>query len=264
MSKNSEPEAPQYQFKPTTITQNGQTVASNTYDPTNGWNVSYNLSDEDLARKNNLKNQLQMYEQNINAFSPQIQRQFEDIAGARRDKAIDQFNDIYEPSERQTREDYFSRLGTLDSTAYLDRQNDLEKTKANAYSDIAKDYVANLDSLKQNELANRYQYLNYLNSGISGYDALANAYTSAIANMGNAYNSGLNNFNLSNYQNQLAQYNSTKGGNSNLYSAIGGTLGAVGGTLLAPGAGTVIGASTGTALGTTADKYAGGTMNGLA
>lgn len=191
------PDYPEYEFVPSTIVANGETLASQ-YKNKDGTIVTdVSLSQASVDRKNKLQNLINDYENSINVFSPEQNAEFQAIADAQKNSAINVFNSIYEPTVRKSREDYFSRMGTLDSTAYLDRYNDLEATKQKAYADIANDYVANLNELKDAELARRYSYLDYLQSGVNNLNSASSAYLNMINSSGadysNSYNSYLNN-----------------------------------------------------------------------
>ena len=193
MTSNS-PEYPEYMFTPSTVIANGEVLAKQ-YANNDGTIVTdISLSQDDVDRKKKLKQLLEDYENSLNVFSPELNSQFETIASAKKQNALNSFHSMYEPVAREAREDYFSRLGTLDSTAYLDRFNALEKTKQQAYSDIANDYVANLSELKNNELINRYNYLNYLKSGLNEINTTNNNYISAINSLSSSYADNYNNY----------------------------------------------------------------------
>ncbi|MDD3594398.1 MAG: hypothetical protein PHX18_07205 [Candidatus Gastranaerophilales bacterium] len=225
MGGNSTPDVPEYKFVPTYIQQDGQTLASNYYDPVlQAYVTNVATSAEDQARKSYLKNQLSEYEKGINTFSPELVNQWENIANAQKQSAVGYFDSMYEPAARSAREDYFARLGTLDSTAYLDRQNDIEKTRQQAYADIANNYVANMDTLKQNELSNRYNYLNYLQNGINGAGNTQNNYLSAISALGSSYNNSYNDYLWSKYKAELAGSSATSPNIASLVSSAGGAV----------------------------------------
>lgn len=190
---SSKPSYPKYEFVPTAVVSNGQTLAKQ-YKQNGTVFTDISLPQESVERKNKLQNLLNEYENSINTFSPELDAQFESIASARKNSALRNFENLYEPSARNAREDYFSRLGTLDSTAYLDRYNALEKTRAQAYADIANDYEANLEELKNNELSRRYNYLNYLQNGLNSINNQNNAYLSAVNNLSSSYTNSYNNY----------------------------------------------------------------------
>ena len=212
---SSKPDYPTYEFVPTAVVSNGQTLAKQ-YKQDGTVFTDISLPDESVKRKNKLQNLLDEYENSINTFSPELEAQFDSISSARKNSALKNFESLYEPSVRNAREDYFSRLGTLDSTAYLDRFNELEKTKAQAYADIANDYEANLEELKNNELSRRYNYLNYLNNSLNTINNQNNAYLSAVSSLSSSY--------TNNYNNYLQSLYSRGASNNNWFGDIFGTV----------------------------------------
>ena len=223
---SSKPDYPKYEFVPTRVVSNGETLAKQ-YKKNGAVVTDISLPKESAARKTKLQNLLNEYENSINTFSPDLTSQFEAIAKARKNSALQNFASLYEPSVRNAREDYFSRLGTLDSTAYMDRYNALENTRAQAYADIATDYEANLEELKNNELSRRYNYLNYLQNGLNALNNQNNAYLSAVSNLSSSYT---NNYN--NYLNSL--YGAQTSNNdwfSNIFSGTLSSLSSLGGML---------------------------------
>jgi len=130
-------------------------------------------------------------------------------------KNLTAFNELYEPIRRSTRNDFFNRMGTLDSTAYLDRTNEMDRTENKALSEIAMDSVSQEESLKNAELARRYQYLNYLQGSNSAMDQ--NAY--------NAMNYSNTGFNLGNYQAQVTAYNAQQQADAARKAAMYGMIG---------------------------------------
>jgi len=210
---SSTPDYPDYQFVPTVINSNGETLASQYKDASGTVITNINSPSSDTARKTKLQNLLDEYESSVNIFSPEFNSQIESIANAKKESALKSFNSIYEPAARSTREDYFSRLGTLDSTAYLDKYNDLEKTRQQAYADIANDYVANLDELKNNELTRRYTYLNYLQNGLNSLDTQSTNYLNAINSLSSNYTNSYNSYLSSLYNSQKNSSNSNNWSN---------------------------------------------------
>ena len=188
------PDYPEYEFFPSKVTANGETLAQQ-YQTNDGTIVTdISISKDTAKRKKKLQELMNEYESNINVFTPEQDAQFESIANAKKESALQNFHSLYEPSVRKSREDYFSRLGTLDSTAYLDRYNALESTKQQAYADIANDYIANLDELKTNELARRYSYLNYLQNGLNSINNQNSNYINSMTNLSSSYTDNYNSY----------------------------------------------------------------------
>ena len=224
MTSSSKPSYPEYQFVPTEVVSNGQTLARQYKDNRGTVVTDISLPEESVERKKKLQDLLNQYENSINTFSPELTSQFESVASSKKNSALRNFEEIYEPSVRKAREDYHSRFGTLDSTAYLDRYNALEKTRAQAYADIANDYEANLEELKNSELARRYSYLNYLQTGLNSLNNQNNNYLAAVSSLSSSYTNNYNNYLNSLYGAQVSSNNSLLGTVTN---GIGSVLGGV-------------------------------------
>ena len=214
MTSSKTPAYPEYKFVPATITANGEVLAKQYQDKTGTVITDISLSPENIDRKNKLQNLLKQYEDNVNVFSPELTSHIKSIVDARKKSAISDFESMYEPASRNAREDYFARLGTLDSTAYLDRFNQLEKTKQQAYADIANDYEANLQELQNNELANRYAYLNYLQNGLNGVNNVNDNYVNTVSSLSSSYTNNYNNYLNQMYNNQMRNNNNNWWSNS--------------------------------------------------
>lgn len=208
MTSSKTPEYPEYEFVPTKVMTNGQTLAQQYKDKDGIIITDISLSEDSVKRKKKLEELLNSYEGSIDVFSPELNTQFENIANSKKQSALNDFNSMYEPTARKAREDYFSRLGTLDSTAYLDRFNSLENTKQQAYADIANDYVTNLDELKNNELARRYSYLNYLQSGLNSLSNENNNLVNSMTSLSSSYTNNYNNYLSRLYGSEVAAANS--------------------------------------------------------
>ena len=124
---------PEYEFTPTVIQSNGRTLAAQYINPfTNMLVTQIDEPKESIDAKNKLKQQINEGFAKINTFSPDTMKEFEEIAEAKKQRAIDEYEAAYEPKYRANMEDFFSRLGTLDSTSYLDSVNSLESGRRKA------------------------------------------------------------------------------------------------------------------------------------
>jgi hypothetical protein len=211
MGGNSQ-SVPEYQFTPTIIKSNGRTVAAQYIDPfTNMLVTQIDEPQDSNDSKNKLKQQISDGFKQINTFSPDLLKQFDKIAEAKKQKSIEEYEAEYEPKYRANMEDFFSRLGTLDSTAYLDSVNALESGRRRAYSDISRDYTADIDTLKQNELQNRYAYLSYLQKALNDTTSANDNYFNSLLSASSNYNNNRNNYYL----------NSSKSSSSPNYVGLG-------------------------------------------
>lgn len=87
--------------------------------------------------------------------------------------------------------DVASRFGNFDNSVFMDNLNAIESNRAYAISNLAQDITAKRSELINNELSQRYTYLNFLqdiqnqtNSNILNF---ANS-SQANSNSGNSYN----------------------------------------------------------------------------
>lgn len=225
MTSSNTPSYPEYKFVPTTVVANGETLAKQYQDAAGNIVTDISLSQDSVDRKKKLNELLKEYENTVNIFSPELNAQIESIANAKKQNALNDFNSMYEPAVTNAREDYFSRLGTLDSTAYLDRVNSMEKTRQQAYVDIANDYLANIDELKNNELSRRYSYLNYLQNGLNALNTQNNNYLGTIHSLSSSYTDSYNNY-LSNLYGTQSRANDNNIF-SNLFNSAGGVIGSI-------------------------------------
>lgn len=132
---------------------------------------------------------------NINVFSPQVINQLNEQVKAFQAKGIKNINQIYEPMLKSVREDAARRFGNINNSVFMDNLNNLESKRAEAVSDLSQDVAAKRNELINNELANRYDYLNFLNSfqnqtynnALSAL-GLNNSYLNASLNAANAAN----------------------------------------------------------------------------
>ena len=92
---------------------------------------------------------------------------------------------------KELKTDIASRFGNFDNSVFMDNLNSIESNRAEAMSNLAQDITAKRDELVNNELAQRYTYLNFLqdlqnqtNSNILNYISGSQNNSSS----GNSYN----------------------------------------------------------------------------
>jgi hypothetical protein len=158
------------------------------------------LTPEQQERKNWADNERKVIEQRLYNPTDDDRLSWDSYASERRDLFKKSYNDMAQESLRKTIENIGNRFGTLNTSATSDAMGRLQKINNEAYSDISKQY--DLDMQNQEDAYNSRQMnlLNYLNGNLNqinqdGYNGISSA--NNLVNMGN-------NFNLSNYQNQLA------------------------------------------------------------
>jgi len=194
------PVAPKFQGSE--VRYGGRTVGK-TYLDANGNMITDYLEDPaEAQRKAQRQSKIDAYEGKINVFDPKMISQWDQTKQAFSDKNREGFDKMWDESSRQTREDTASRFGNIDTSVYSDRMSDLDEMKSNAYTDISRDSQLLREQLQDNELDKRYQYLNWLQSGVDNAESMAQqAYNNATSS-----NQLINNFNQGNYGTQAGIY----------------------------------------------------------
>ncbi len=127
----------------------------------------------------------------INVFDKGTQNDINSQVEAFKNKALQDIQNTYSPMINDLKNDIASRFGNFNNSAFMDNLNTIEGNRALAMSDLAQDIEAKRNELYNNELANRYNYLSFLNnlreqinSNILNYLSAAQSNSSS----GNNYN----------------------------------------------------------------------------
>lgn len=145
-------------------TQNkiGDTVYSN-----------YNMSDAEKQIYDFSQNSFLENLPNINVFSETTQKNLQDQLNAYTQSGLNTIQNYYTPMLSNLKTDIASRFGNFDNSVFLDKLNAIEANRANSMSSFAQDVMAKRNDLINDELSNRYQYLNFLNGIQNQYNANA-------------------------------------------------------------------------------------------
>jgi len=189
MGKNSKPS-----YSAGTVSINGNTVASN-YKKGNTVTSNYNMPKTEKSLYDYAQNALLNSLPQVNVFSADTRNDINSQVEAYKNKGLQTINDTYNPLLQNLKTDIASRFGNLNNSVFFDNLNSIENNRANAISDLAQNVEAQRSELYNNELSNRYNYLNFMNS-------LQNMITS----------------NMINYMN-MAQNNSASGNSHNQANA---------------------------------------------
>lgn len=100
----------------------------------------------------------------LNVFSADTQRDFDNQVQAFINQGVDEIKDIYTPMLQDLQNDIASRFGNLDNSVFMDNLSEIEDKRAEAVSDLVQSVQSYKQDLINNELANRYEYLDYLNN----------------------------------------------------------------------------------------------------
>ncbi len=145
------------------ISINGQSKASTNYE--NGNLVTnYSMSPYEEQTLNYTQSQIQDNLKNINVFSPTTMDSIYKELDAFKTQGINDINEMYTPMLQELQENVASRFGNLDNSIFMDNLNSIESKRADAISDLALNLQNKQSSLINNELSNRYNYLNYLSN----------------------------------------------------------------------------------------------------
>lgn len=172
------------------VSKKGNTISSN-YNMSNAEKGIYDYSYDSL-----LKSLPQ-----IDVFSAATQRDINSQVDAYKNRGLETLNDLYNPMIDNLKNDIASRFGNLNNSVFMDNLNSIESNRAKAVSDLAQDVETKRSDLYNNELANRYNYLNFLtdlrnqiNNNIINYLSAAQSNSSS----GNTYNQNAYNANSQN------------------------------------------------------------------
>lgn len=176
-----------------TVERKGNTIDSN-----------YNMNDFEQAIYDYAQKNLAENLPNLNVFDNNARKDINSQVEAYKNKAMQSLNEMYQPMLKNLTNNVASRFGNIDNSAFLEGLNSLEKYRSSALANIVQDVQSKQSDLYKNELSNRYNYVNLLNSLIGGTNSNAlNYISSALSNssVGNSYNSALFNQNLTNAMN---------------------------------------------------------------
>lgn len=185
-----------------TVTLNGNTVAS-TSKKGNTVNSTYNMPETEKNIYDYAQNSFLTSLPQINVFSNDTRKDINSQLEAYKNRGVQTINDIYNPIMDDLKNDVASRFGNLNNSIFMDNLNDIEENRAAAISDLAQDIEAQRSSLYNNELTQRYNYLNFLNdiqnqinNNALNYMGLSQSNSAS----GNSYNQNAYNANLQRYQ----------------------------------------------------------------
>ena len=185
-----------------TVTLNGNTVAS-TSKKGNTVNSTYNMPETEKNIYDYAQNSFLTSLPQINVFSNDTRKDINSQLEAYKNRGVQTINDIYDPIMDDLKNDVASRFGNLNNSIFMDNLNDIEENRAAAISDLAQDIEAQRSSLYNNELTQRYNYLNFLNDIQNQINNNALNYmglSQSNSPSGNSYNQNAYNANLQRYQ----------------------------------------------------------------
>ena len=144
------------------ITVNGNSKASST-STKNGANVSYNMDPYEKAAYDYAGKSFYNNMKGVNVFSDDTIKSLNDQVNAYLNQGLNIVNNTYTPMIREMQNELARRFGNTNNSMFMDNLNDIEAKRADAMSDLAENVMAKRNELINNELSNRYDYLNFLN-----------------------------------------------------------------------------------------------------
>ena len=173
-----------------TTTKSGNTVFGN-----------YNMNNYEKELYDYAQKTLPQLVQNVNTFSPETTKSINKQLNAYQTQGQNYINQIYKPMLENLKNDIASRFGNFDNSMFMNDLNNIETNRTNAVAQLANNLVSRQNELVNNELANRYNYINLLNTLQNQYNnyALSTLNSSiGLGNTGLAYNNSVANNNSSN------------------------------------------------------------------
>lgn len=197
------------------ITVNGQNKSSAS-STKNGVKSSYNMDPYEQAAYNFAQKSFYENMPNVNVFFDETVKNLNNQVNAYLNQGINTIQNTYTPMIREMQNDVARRFGNVNNSIFMDNLNDIESKRAGAISDLAQNVEAKRNELVNNELANRYDYLNFLN----GYQN--QVYNNMLSML------GLNN-NMLNTSNSHLNKNTASNNNSSngLFNTLGDVMGLI-------------------------------------
>ncbi len=205
-----------------TVKVNGQTKAS-TYKYGNNVVTDYNMSDAEKRAYDYAQNSFADALPSINIFDDNTKKNLQSQLDAYTLQGQKMVNSLYTPMLNDLKNDVASRFGNFDNSVFMDNLNAIEANRADAISNLAQDVTAKRSDLINNELSQRYTYLNFLQD----IQDQTNSNILNFINSSQTNSDSGNNYNAQAYAAKQAS-NSSLGGYANLASGVLSTMGPYG------------------------------------
>lgn len=144
-----------------TINVNGQTKAQTSK---HGNNVvtNYNMSDTEKQAYDYAQKTFANSLPSVNIFDEDTQKSLQAQLNAYTKQGQKMVDNIYTPMLDNLKNDIASRFGNFDNSVFMDGLKNIEANRADAINNLAQDITAKRSELINDELAQRYAYLNFL------------------------------------------------------------------------------------------------------
>ncbi len=203
-----------------TVNINGSTKSS-TYKNKNNVISGYNMSDDERRAYEYAQKAFADALPSVNTFDSTTQQNIQNQLDAYTLDGQKMINNLYNPMLKELKTDVASRFGNLDNSVFMDNLNSIESNRADAINNLAQDVLAKRNELVNDELSQRYNYLNFLQD-------IQNQTNSNILNFLNGSQSNSssgNSYNAQAYAANKSNSSSTFGNYANLASGIMSTFG---------------------------------------
>ena len=177
------------------VSINGQNKATTTKSG-NAVYGNYNMNDQEKELYDYAQKTLPQLVQNVNTFSPEVMQSINNQLNVYKRQGQNCINQIYTPLINNLKNDIASRFGNLDNSMFMNNLNNIESNRGNAITELADNLISKQNELVNNELVNRYNYINLLNSLQNQYNNLALSTINSSLGLGNsalAYNNSVAN-----------------------------------------------------------------------
>ena len=173
-----------------TVNINGQTKAT-TYKKGNNVISNYNMSDAEKKAYDYAQNSFANSLPNVNIFDENTRNNLQSELNAYTLNGQKLVDKMYSPMLNSLKTDIASRFGNFDNSVFLNNLNGIEANRADAINSLAQDISAKRSELINNELSQRYNYLNFLQGIQEQMNSSAMNFINGSqvnSNSGNSYN----------------------------------------------------------------------------
>lgn len=210
------------QYSSGSVNLNGVQKAS-TYKVGNNIYSNYNMSDAEKQAYDYAQKAFANSLSSVNVFDDSTKKNLQSQLDNYTLNGQKLINSIYSPMLNNLKNDVASRFGNFDNSVFMDNLNSIESKRAESINNLTQDIMSKRDELVNNELAQRYRYLSFLQDIQNQVNSNALNYISGSqsnSSSGNSYNA--------------QAYNATKssgsafGNYANLASGVLSTMGPYG------------------------------------
>lgn len=144
-----------------TVSINGQNKAT-TYKNGNSIVSNYNMSDAEKKAYDYAQNSFADSLARVNVFDDTTRKNLQSQLNAYTANGAKLINNIYTPMIDNLKTDIASRFGNFDNSIFMNNLNSIESNRSDSINSLAQDVLAKRSELVNDELAQRYTYLNFL------------------------------------------------------------------------------------------------------